>query len=401
MGISPRAMRSLMIDGVRWFWRGADLYDLDQLVVLREDRRTMVWARLGLNPRVRIERRPKSESDGVFALPDLPALMELGPGAAAALARWAEGDAVKQRLGAAPPAELSPEWKQCRGEGRYWYKPEGADEGEELVRAVIEERLQRPVIAPLLRGIEDELGPKQSEQLARECAEALVARGVLDEPWARSDTRRVAVDELRIRDDAPWAFRSLRALWALAKAPRAVLEAERLAREYERAYRETVSGDRLERELAALCWVVVEHPYVAQLPVRHQAGGPMFYGPMHEWWRETVDLVTDEHRALLEWPSPARPLLAYHANASAQSPLLELPWQHIEERVVWRAMADAGLSFRAGAMMEESGVHARWHGRALREAPSMAEASASIARAGFALWTAMPWRMVLIATVQS
>ncbi|MFO0562554.1 MAG: hypothetical protein U0269_31345 [Polyangiales bacterium] len=400
MAISTRRLRPLVIDGVSWAWRMYDPWDGNELSVFRVDRRTTVRVRWQPNALARIERRGGAER-GWFIVPPEIAGLEWGPGLAAAIARWAESDVEKQRPVAPAPPPIAPEWKECRAEGRYWFNPDGADSGEELVRAVIEERLQQPVISSFLPELEREIGPRVTEQFTRECLEALVARGALDESWLLPETRRVAVDALRIRDDAPSGFRSLRALWALAKAPRAVVEAERLAREFERAYRDTVSRDRLEPELAELSWVVVEHPYVAAIPVRHQAGGPMSHGPMHEWWSELVDLRTEANRALLQWPPADRPSLAYHPNASDQTPLIDLPYQHIEERRAWRALCDAGLRFRAGSSMDESGLHPRWHGRPVREAPSMVEATAAIARAGFALWTAMPWRMMLIATVRS
>jgi hypothetical protein len=397
MTINPRSMRKLTVDGARWFWRAGGAWGLDQLVVLREDRRTMLWLRNGANPTLRVVRSPRDEREGLYVVPDLPALMEPGPGAAAALARWIESDAPKQRVAAAPIAQLDPLAKECRREGRYWFNPEG---DEDAVRAVLEETLQRPIIAPFLADLERELGPRKTQQLASECLEALVARGVLDEPWLRRDARRVAVDAQPIRDDAPYGLRSLRALWALAKAPRAVLDAERLAREFEARYRAFVSDDRLGDGPAALSWLVVEHPRVSPMPVHDPSGAPMTVAPMHEWWAVTMQLASEEQRALVAWPESTRTLAAYRADASAQSPLLALAWQHTEELRAWRALCERGVEVRRDESVEQDGVHRRWLGQPARSIPAMCEPTAAIARAGFALWSAMPWRMVLVATVQ-
>ncbi len=399
MAINPRRMRKLTVDGARWFWRADGVWGLDQLVVLREDRRTMLWLRNGANPTLRVVRSPRDELEGLYVVPNLPALMELGPGAAASLARWIESDAPKQRVVPAPlaPAALDPIRKECRREGRYWFDPEG---DEDAVRAVLEEILQRPVIAPLLAELERELGPRKTQQWTSECLEALVARGALDDRWLRADARRVAVDAQRIRDEAPCGFRSLRALWALAKAPRAVLDAERLAREFEARYRAFVSDDRLGDGPAALSWLVVEHPRVGAIPVQDPSGAPMTFAPMHEWWAVTMQLESEALLSLVEWPETTRTLDAYRADASAQSPLLALAWQHTEEQRAWRALCERGVELRRDESAEQDGVHRRWLGRPARSVPALCEPTAAIARAGFALWSAMPWRMVLIATVQ-
>ncbi len=391
-------MRPLVIDGVKWFWRSASPYNLDQLVVFREDRRTMLWYSAGQNARVRVERRPKDELEGLFVVPALPALIEPGPGAAAALARWIESDAPKARIQQQPTEPPPrPEWRSLRSEGRRWFAPEG---DEEPVRAVIEELLQRPVIAPFLRSIEEELGPRATRQLTSECLEALVARGVLDESWLRPDARRVAVDEQGVRDDAPLGFRSLRALWALASAPRAALEAERLAREFEQRFLSFVSADRLGDGPAELSWLVVDSPRVASMPVTRPGGGPLTFDPMHEWWSVVVQLPTEALLALVEWPPAERPLEAYRSDASSQHPLLKLCWQHAEEARVWRELAEREARIALGDRVEDEGVSARWAGKLLSEVPALCEPTAAITRAGFALWSALPWRMVLMASVQ-
>lgn len=398
MAISTRGLRPLVINGVSWAWRMYDPWDGNELMVVRSDRRTIAWLFWGANVTARIERRG-DDTSGVYVVPAEVVDGEWGPRLAARFAAWADSDAPKQPVAPALAPPTPSEWRPLRDEGRYWFSPEGHDEGEERVRAVIEERLQQPVIASMLPALEAELGPTLTRSFALECAEALVARGVLDESWLLPETRSIAMDRFDPLEERAWGIRSLRALWALAKAPRAVIEAERLAREFEQRVR-AIRVDRSEAGLAALSWVVVEHPRERRFPIQYPGEGEPQFEPWHRWFRELLELPTEALRALVEWPPPLRPIDGYRADASAQTPLLELCRQRCEERRAWRALCESDARVRPHEKLEANGFLPSLAGAPLRSLPALFDPSADVSRAGFALWSELPWRMVLIATVQ-
>jgi hypothetical protein len=121
---------------------------------------------------------------------------------------------------------------------------------------------------------------------------------------------------------------------------------------------------------------------------------------MLPWMRAILALPEEPQRALLAWPPLARPIEAYRADASERTPVLELCRHRCEERRAWRALVDANVRVRPHEAVQELGIDARFAGAALRAVPALFEPSADVARAGFALWSELPWRMVLIATVQ-
>jgi hypothetical protein len=399
MAINTRRMRPVVIDGVRWRWRGFDgMYGNDQLVVMREDRGTVAWYIPGGRARVRVRRTPRDELDGEYWAPALAELNEFGPRAAVALARWVEGPEPKQRVDAAVAEPALPEgWAALRAEGARWFDPEG---DEEAVRAVIEERLQEPMIARWLAELEKTLGDELSERFTRECEEALVARGVLDESWLRPEARRVGYGSTHLRDDAPWGTRGLRELWALAKAPRAVVEAERLAREYEARFRALAPSERLDSEPAALRWLVVDHPRFTENPVQVTRAISVWPEPYNRRLSEEVDIAVDDIVAMSN-DALSRPFNALRADYSATNelPLLRMACEQWRAHRNWSMLVERGARVRP-SLEGSRFAHERWAGSALGELPWVTEPLAAILRLGFLLIDAMPGHMVLVAALE-
>jgi hypothetical protein len=270
------------------------------------------------------------------------------------------------------------------------------------VRAVIEETLQRPVIAPMLGELERELGPVETARLTRECVETLVARGWLDdESWLRADARPVVMDTFTLGDAEPLrGVRTLRALWALGRAPKSVLACEALAREFEARSR-AMSGDGRERDEgpAELCWLVVERARTGRtFPIVTPEGAAVELTGLRERWRAVLAPSPATTAAL---DREALPPGAYcpEAETTTPPPLLSLAHQQHEDSLRWDALCAAGARFdRDTAAVERLLAPARWGAEASR-VTSPTECARAIVREGFALWTALPRTMVLIATV--
>lgn len=390
----------MVVDGVSWHWRGFEaMWADEQLVVMRDDRRTIAWYIPGNRARVRVRRSPKDALDGDYWAPELPEFNEFGPRAAVALARWVEGPAPKERVNVnvvlVPP--LPAGWDALRAEGSRWFAPVG---DEEAVRAVIEERLQEPMIAPWLRELEQTLGPELSERFARECLEALVARGVLDDSWLRPDTRGVGYGSTSLRDGVPWGPRGLRELWALAKAPRAVVEAERLAREYEARYRALVAPELLDSEPAELRWLVVDNPRIKESPVRRSADIDAWPTPYTEVLSFAIATSAEDLAALSE-DARAAPSEALRADYSRTSvlPLVHMACEQWRAHRNWSLLVARKASI-VGALSESGFVHERWEGRALADVPDVTEPIDAILRLGFLLIDTLPGHMVLVAALE-
>ncbi|MBL8685238.1 MAG: hypothetical protein JNK05_39030 [Myxococcales bacterium] len=402
MAINTRRMRPVVVDGVSWHWRGLDrFWRNERLVVMRDDRRTVAWYIPGPRARVRVRRTPKDALDGVYWAPELPEYNEFGPRAAVALARWVEGPAPKERVVVDVDAALNPPlpagWDALRAEGARWFDPEG---DEEAVRAVIEERLQEPMIAPWLGELEQTLGPELSDRFTRECTEALVARGTLDDRWLRPETRCVGYGSTSLRDGVPWGTRGLRALWALAKAPRAVVEAERLAREYEARFRAFAAAEWLDSEPAELRWLVVDHPRVKENPVHRIADVFAWPMPYSEVLSTSVAAPADAIVALREDES-ARPFEALRPEYSKTNelPLIRMACEQWRAHRSWSLLLERGAR-TVGALPEAGVMHPRWEDRALTDVPWVTEPLDAILRLGFLLIDTLPGHMVLVAALE-
>jgi hypothetical protein len=397
MAISTRRLRPLTIDRVRWRWRVLDAWAYGQLMVAREDRRTMAWYIPGPIATVRVVRYPRDALEGTYLAPALPEFLAMGPAAAAALARWVEGPAEKTRaVAAAPPALPVPvAWSKTRAEGRRWFVQEGAD--EEPVRAVIEERLQRPVVAPMLSELEAELGEQATRSLARECLEALVARGSLPESWlggARTYSKGLYTWPSEGEPEVP----SLRVLWALARAPAAVEHAERLVREHlarERAFMGDAGEHREGRDGPVVPrWIVVERALWPDAT-------PVVLGPgvriddlvqtaeTFAWWKRAFgDGVFDA----LAWP-----MEAYREDAQSmrQSPLATAAYLACEAERRWSVLRAEGARFAPFALMRETLM-----GEPIASTPSLAEPAAGIVGTGHVLWGGSDGEPLLVASLR-
>jgi hypothetical protein len=403
MAISTKRMRPVVVDGVSWHWRGFErMWADEQLVVMRDDRRTVAWYIPGQRARVRVRRTPKDALDGEYWAPELPEFNEFGPRAAVALARWVEGPAPKQRVAAYVDAvsnpPLSAVWEALRAEGARWFDPEG---DEEAVRAVIEERLQEPMIAPWLGALERTLGDETTEHFTRECLEALVARGVLDESWLRPETRGVGYGATSLGDGVPWGPRGLRELWALAKAPRAVVEAERLAREYEERFRAFAASELLDSEPAELRWLVVDHPRITENPVRRM-GTVLAWPTSYDSVLASLVSASAEDLVALDEDSSERPPVALRAEYSAPNsvPLIRMACAQWRAHRNWSLLVRRGVE-TLGALPEPCMMHPRWKGRSLADVPWVTEPIVAILRLGFLLIDALPGHLVLVAALEA